>query len=47
MRPAYTLTNWLVEPLRRIIPPFGMIDATPIIAWFLLLIVRGWVISLI
>ncbi len=36
MRPAYALTDWLVEPLRRIIPPFGMIDATPLVAWFLL-----------
>jgi uncharacterized protein YggT (Ycf19 family) len=48
MRPAYILTDWLVEPpLRRIIPPFRMIDVTPIIAWFLLLVVRGWVLSLI
>ncbi|MFQ5703243.1 MAG: YggT family protein [Gemmatimonadales bacterium] len=36
MRYAYRLTDWLVEPLRRIIPPFGAIDATPLVAWFLL-----------
>jgi YggT family protein len=36
MRPAYLLTDWLVEPLRRFVPPLGMFDITPIIAWFLL-----------
>lgn len=36
MRPAYRLTDWLVEPLRRIVPPFGMIDASPLVAFLLL-----------
>jgi YggT family protein len=36
MRPAYTLTDWIVEPLRKVIPPFGMIDITPLVAFFLL-----------
>ncbi|MFQ6045698.1 MAG: YggT family protein [Gemmatimonadales bacterium] len=36
MRPAYLLTDWLVEPLRRIVPPFGMIDASPLVAFLLL-----------
>jgi len=36
-----------VEPLRRIIPPLGIVDITPLVAWFLLLLLRGWVISLI
>ena len=37
MRPAYLLTDWIVEPLRRVIPPIGgMIDITPIIAWAIL-----------
>ena len=36
VRPAYLLTDWLVEPLRRIIPPLGGFDITPMIAWFLL-----------
>jgi YggT family protein len=34
MRPAYLLTDWLIEPLRTIIPPLGMFDITPLIAWF-------------
>lgn len=36
LRPAYVLTDWIVEPLRKIIPPFGMIDITPLVAFFLL-----------
>ncbi len=41
MRPMYLLTDWIVEPLRRIIPPFGMMDVTPLVAWFLIQIVTG------
>ncbi len=36
MRPAYRLTDWIVEPLRRVIPPIGFIDVTPIVAWLLI-----------
>ncbi len=41
MRPVYLLTDWIVEPLRKIIPPFGMIDVTPLVAWFLIQILTG------
>ena len=38
---TYTLTDWIVRPLQRLIPPlhFGAaaLDFTPLIAWFLLL----------
>jgi YggT family protein len=47
MRPAYKLTDWIVEPLRRVIPPFGMFDFTPLIAWILILVVRGIVLGMI
>ncbi len=33
MRPAYTLTDWIVEPLRKIVPTIGMVDITPLVAW--------------
>jgi YggT family protein len=36
LRPAYRLTDWMVEPLRRIIPPIGVIDVVPLAAWLLL-----------
>ena len=35
MRPAYLLTDWIVEPLRKIVPPMGRIDITPLVAWLL------------
>ena len=45
MRVAMALTNWLIEPIRRILPPFGMIDFSPLVAWLLLSILRGFVLS--
>jgi YggT family protein len=47
MRPAYLLTDWIVQPLKRVIPPLGMIDVTPIVAWLLLLLLRGWLLAVI
>ncbi|HEX4573711.1 MAG TPA: YggT family protein [Gemmatimonadales bacterium] len=47
LRPAYVLTDWLVEPIRRVLPPLGAIDWSPFVAllalwaleWLLLLVV--------
>ena len=36
IRWSYVLTDWLIKPLRRVIPLLGMIDITPIVAWFLI-----------
>lgn len=37
IRWTYTLTDWIVQPLRRVIPPLGgLIDVTPIVAWAIL-----------
>ena len=36
MRPVMLLTDWLIEPIRRILPPFGMIDFSPLVAWLVL-----------
>lgn len=47
LRPAYVLTDWLVEPLRRIVPPLGVIDITPVIAWFLVQLVLAIVLQAI
>jgi len=44
MRPFAWLTEWLLAPLRRIVPPLGMFDVTPIVAWFLLELLRGWIV---
>lgn len=32
----YQITDPIIEPLRRIIPPIGMIDITPLVAMLLL-----------
>ena len=29
MRPAYILTDWLVGPISRVLPPMGMLDWSP------------------
>jgi len=47
MRPAYALTDWLVEPLRRILPPFGMMDVSPLAAWFVLWVLRQLLLSVL
>jgi YggT family protein len=41
IRWSYVSTEWLLAPLRRVIPPFGAFDVTPIVAYLLLVIVGG------
>ncbi|HOR00970.1 MAG TPA: YggT family protein [Anaerolineae bacterium] len=43
----YQITDPILEPLRRIIPPLGMIDISPIIAMLLLSVVQRILLSLI
>lgn len=47
IRPAYLLTDWIVEPLRRIVPPIGMFDITPIIAWVVMQVLLSIVLRII
>ena len=47
MRPVMALTNWIVEPIRRILPPLGMFDFSPLVAWLVLSLLRGFVLSLL
>jgi YggT family protein len=44
MRFAYALTDWIVEPIRRMLPGFGMIDFSPLVAWLALYILRNMVL---
>ena len=41
VRWSYVLTEWMLAPLRRIIPMFGPIDVTPIVAFLLLSLIQG------
>ena len=48
IRWSFTLTEPFLRPLRRVIPPFRMIDLTPLVAFFALgifeALVRGWLV---
>lgn len=41
IRWSYVLTEWMLAPLRRVIPTLGPVDITPIIAFFLLSLVQS------
>jgi YggT family protein len=45
MRPVHWLTDWIIRPLRRVVPPLGPIDITPLVAWLVLIVVEGVVFS--
>ena len=44
MRPFIMLTEWLLEPLRRLLPPFGPLDLSPMVAYLLLWIAQQAVV---
>jgi YggT family protein len=46
-RPIILLTEWLVGPIRRVLPPTGMIDFSPLVAWLVLLLARALLLSLL
>lgn len=41
VRWSFVLTEWMLAPLRRVIPAFGVIDVTPIVAYFAITLVQG------
>jgi YggT family protein len=45
MRPIVALTSWLIEPIRKILPPMGMFDFSPMVAWLVLYVLRGFVMG--
>ena len=46
VRWSFVLTEPILRPLRKIIPPLGMIDITPIVAYFLLRLLQSAVAGL-
>jgi YggT family protein len=44
---SYAITEPILKPLRRIIPLIGMMDITPIVAWFLLGFLQGFLTRLV
>jgi len=47
VRPAYALTDWIVEPLRRVLPPFGAFDWSPLAAWAALWVLKTLIVSIL
>ena len=46
-RLAYALTDWIVKPIARVLPPFGMIDLSVFVAYLALWILEPVVMSVI
>ncbi len=46
-RLAVGMTEWLIGPLRRVLPTFGAIDISPLVAWFGLALVQALVMRVI
>lgn len=46
IRWSVTLTEWLLRPLRSIIPPFGMFDVSPLVAYFVLVLLESFMHSI-
>ena len=47
MRPVVLLSDWIIEPIRRLLPPMGIIDFSPMVAWLVLWVARGLVLGLL
>lgn len=47
VRWAYALSEPILRPLRQVIPPLGMVDVSPIVAFFALSLLEGVVLSLV
>lgn len=44
-RTAFTLTEWLLAPLRRLLPPMGMMDLSPIVGYFAIVLLRAAILG--
>ena len=44
---SFGATDWMLRPLRRVVPSLGVIDITPIVAYFGLVIVEWLVMSVL
>jgi YggT family protein len=47
MRPLVLLSDWIIQPIRRMLPSTGMIDFSPMVAWLVLWVARGFVLGLL
>lgn len=42
---VYALTDWVIEPIKRILPSFGPLDFSPMVAYFMLWLARGFLLN--
>lgn len=47
LRPVYWLTDWLVNPIRRFMPPVAMFDLSPLVAWFVLWAIKEFLLRVV
>lgn len=47
VRWAYVLTDWIVEPIRRVMPAFGPLDLSPLVAWLVLWVVKRVLLTIL
>jgi YggT family protein len=47
MRPLVLLTDWIIRPIRRLLPPAGMLDFSPMVAWLVLWLARGLLVGML
>ena len=47
VRWAYVLTDWIVAPIRRVLPAFGPLDLSPLVAWLILMIAERLLLTLL
>jgi YggT family protein len=47
MRAFVLLTDWIIQPVRRVLPATGMIDFSPMVAWLVLWVARGFVLGML
>jgi len=46
IRWSVLLTEWLLRPLRSVIPPFGMLDVSPLVAYVILIVLESFMHSI-
>ncbi len=47
MHPLVLLSDWIIQPIRRLLPSAGMIDFSPMVAWLVLWVARGFVLGVL
>ncbi len=47
LRPVYALTDWVVLPIQRHMPPFGVLDLSPLVAYLVLMLLRWAIFSVL